>query len=70
LAETTVPAPSFPCLARQLDHSDTRPYNGLFTVMHFSDLLNCTKRPAPARWAALFLGGNLALLQLLEARMA
>jgi hypothetical protein len=38
--------------------------------MHFPDLLNCTKRPAPARWAALFLGGNLALLQLLEARMA
>jgi hypothetical protein len=38
--------------------------------MHFSDLLNGTKRPAPTRWAALFLGGNLALLQRVEARMA
>jgi hypothetical protein len=39
-------------------------------VKHFSDLLICNQRPAPARWAALFLGGNRAPLIISEARMA
>jgi hypothetical protein len=45
-------------------------------VKHFFDLLNGTERPAPTRWAALFLGGidslnnQEASAQIPEARLA
>jgi hypothetical protein len=57
-----------------LDPKDAPPpplcYHRNFTVKHFTKSFHRTKRPAPTRWAALFLGAQNAPRQTPETRLA